>query len=143
LYGALYGSDFEARTWTSEDYINYRDFNRIERNIVLMQDIIEEITSRPTLETEVTDRTNYSLEFKDSLNRIERNILALKNAFYEPLGWETPKTTWASLDAFSYVDANRLENNLANMKIMSERIIAEFEYCGALYCGQVFNLGGI
>ena len=125
--------------WVSSDYYNYGDLNKVESNTDELNTIITSLVPAPTLGAIVTNRTNVTLEYYDSLNRVESNILALKTAFYEPLGWITPKTDWVSLQAFDNIDANRLESNLLALKTMTDNVIAEFEYCGSITCGEVFN----
>ncbi|MDJ0305397.1 hypothetical protein [Dehalobacter sp.] len=121
--------------WTANNYYNYGDLNRVEGNINAMVDLINTYASITGL-TSITNRDITSFEFYDSLNRIEQNVLALKNATFEPLGWITPKTDWHTLDPFDYTDANRLESNLLALYIMVNKIKAYLKYCGTYYCGQ-------
>jgi len=124
--------------WVSSDYYNFADLNRVENNANEIAALIATFTNPITLDSVNTSRDNTSIEFYDSLNRIENNILAF--AIYLPLVWVTPKTNWASLSNFDYSDANRLEGNLLALYNMINNIIAEFRYCGqfggAYYAGQ-------
>jgi hypothetical protein len=125
--------------WTSSDYYNYSDLNRVENNTGELENLVDTYFSIQPL-TKITDRTNIHIEYYDSLNRVESNILALKDATFQPLEWETPKTNWQSVsDAFSYVDANRLEKNLVNLKLTIENTIDEMRYCGTFYSGDTFG----
>lgn len=76
----------------------------------------------------------------DDLNRIEGNILAIKTAIGEPVGWLTPKTDWVSVvDNFGYIQANRLETNLLALKDLAEQISTGLLYCGdslTTVCGK-------
>jgi hypothetical protein len=129
--------------WDVSDYYNYSDLNRVESNTEYIKDELVALGYSPTLSTITTTRTNASIDFYDDINRVESNIKALADASYTPLTWETPKTSWVSvIDPFDYSDANRLENNLSNLKTMVENIEAELEYCGILICGESFHLGG-
>jgi hypothetical protein len=128
------------QTFTSSDYYNYDDLNRVENNTQYLNDLLESIGYSPTITGVNTSRDNTSLAYYDDLNRIEQNIQNLVDASYEPLTWETPKTTWVSvIDSFDYTDANRLENNLLNLKNMVDGIIEALLYCGdaqATICGK-------
>lgn len=122
--------------WTPDDYFNAADLNRIENNSQEVANIIGSYSAKPTIIGPVTNRDNTSIEFADSMNRIESNILALKNASYQPNDWQTPKTNWIALDPFGYKDANRLEKNLLLLYTLTKSIAAYFQYCGNFYCGQ-------
>ena len=121
--------------WDSDDYYNYGDLNRVENNTDYICDLINTHFITLTLTTILT-RDNSSIDFYDSLNRIENNILTLKNSLHEPIEWVEPKTTWQSLDFFNYVDANRLEDNLLALYVLVNDIINYFKYCGTFYCGE-------
>lgn len=128
--------------WTTFDYYNFSDLNRVENNSEYIATLIGTYGTTPTLTGVKTDRDNTRIEFYDDLNRIEGNIQTLCNTAGTPLVWTTPKTTWVSLDSFNNVDAIRLENNLLQLKNMVENIIAELRYCGAFICGTDFDLSG-
>lgn len=129
--------------WTSSDFYNYADLNRVENNTEYLKDYFSNLGYVPSTTTITTNRTKASIEYFDSLNRIESNIKAIKEASFEPVGWIEPYTTWVSVSKiFSYVDANRLESNLVFLKTMIENIEAEIKICGTFYVGQDFNLGG-
>lgn len=117
-------------------WYNFDDLNRVEKNIAEIESLINSFSTIDPLTT-VTDRDMTRIEFYDSLNRIESNILALKNATHQPLEWETPKTNWVSVyDQFDYVDANRLEKNLKELYNLANRIKDYLQHCGTFYCGQ-------
>ena len=112
-------------------YFNYEDWNRVENNTEYLKDAIEVMGYTPAMGAINTSWDNTGIPYKSVLNRIEGNILALKDASFEPLVWEAPKTNWVSAyDAFDYDAANRLENNLYNLKIMFEEIQAAYLQCG-------------
>ena len=126
--------------WNATDYYNYGDLNRVEANTQHINDLLESIGYTPAITGIDTSRDNTDITFYDDLNRIETNINNLSTSSYEPLTWENPVTDWQSLDNFDYNDANRLEGNLLGLYTMVNNIIAEFEKCGALTCGQSFRL---
>lgn len=120
-------------------YYNYVDLNRVENNTSYVKDLLTLLGYYSATTTFVTDRTRESIDYYDSINRIENNIKALRDCSYEPLNWITPFTNWVSVfTKFSYVDANRLEKNLVNLKDLAERIEDAMLYCGAptTICGR-------
>ena len=123
--------------WEASDYYNYGDLNRVESNIDETVSVINTVYgTAPSIQTSFTTRTNLSIEFADSLNRIENNILTIKNFLYEPNGWITPKTTWLSNDVFSYVDAIRLEYNILLLYNLITSSEVSFRRSGDFTCGQ-------
>lgn len=129
--------------WTTSDYYNYADLNRVENNTEYLRDYILTLGYYASIVSLVSNRTKESIVYADDMNRIESNIKVLADCSYIPLGWITPITNWVSVfKSFSYSDANRLESDLINLKTMVENIDAELKYCGAFTCGDDFNLGG-
>ena len=123
--------------WDSADYYNFGDLNRVESNTQEIANMIGSYGYTPSLISVITDRDNTRIEFYDDLNRVESNILLLKDSTYTPTDFETPKTNWRSAsDVFDYNSANRLENNLLRLYNMVNNIIDYFAYCGATTCGQ-------
>ena len=127
--------------WTKDDYYNFGDLNRVENNTEYLKDEFLSIGYRPSITLVVKNRDNTRFEFYDDLTRVESNILALKNASYQPLEWIIPKVNWQDLDAFDYNDANRLEKNLVELKATMELIEASLPRCGSLICGTEYGLG--
>lgn len=82
--------------------------------------------------TTITWRTDGSfLDFYDSLNNIEGNILSLYSAYgIAPSGWVIPVTSWTYDMPFSYVDTNRMEGNLLALYNLIGGSIAELVFCG-------------
>jgi len=123
-------------------YFNYTDWNRVEGNCAAIAALL--ITCGITVSlTTVTSRADGSyLDFYDSLNRIEGNILALYAAYnVAPAGWVVPKTTWIYDQPFSYVDTNRMENNTLGLYNQVNGIIQEYVLCGQslTICGLTWN----
>jgi hypothetical protein len=132
----------QKKNWNKEDYYNFEDLNRVEKNTQYVKEQCENILNYQfSVFNFVKNRDNTRFEFAEDLNRIEGNILALKNASYEPLVWVNPKTNWQDLDSFDKDDANRLENNIDNLKEMIEDIERNLPRCGALVCGSGHGLG--
>ena len=116
--------------WDSADYYNFNDLNRVENNSQYLSELIGTYATAPSLIGIETGRDNVALVFYDDLNRIENNLNLLKNACFEPPNWITPKTTWISLERFSYTDSNRLENDLVYLKDLIDNIILSLRFCG-------------
>lgn len=121
--------------WGPDDYYNAEDFNRVENNTLEVAKLINELLgSDVKLEPIVTDRDYSSIEFPDSLNRIERNIQ--KDSNLNLNGIVPMKTTWKVGDKFSYKDANRLENNLYIIYSLLIKNVGNVPYCGSFNCGS-------
>lgn len=126
--------------WAEDDYHNFEDMNRIESNTVAVADYLASIHYNMPAITAVTNRNTLSIDFISSINRIENNIEAIKNAFATPSGY-LPKKTWLVGMGFNWQDANRLEQNL---KLLYEwGLIAKENqiYCGTFSCGTEWEGG--
>lgn len=123
--------------WTSSDYYTYDALNRVESNT---DEVLSKVNtvygSVPSTDPSITNRTTLSIEFQDSLNRIESNLLAIKNFLHEPVGWIPPITTWVSRQVFDYVDANRLEVNILLLYDLISGSENTLPKCGNFRCGQ-------
>ena len=118
-------------TSNAQSYYNVTDWNRVENNVQFLVTLIQACGFNLNLTT-ITNRADGSfLDFYDSLNRIEANILALFNCYcVAPTGWVTPKTTWTYDMPFSYVDTNRMEGNELGLYNMLNGILQEYPVCG-------------
>ena len=115
----------------AQSYYNYTDWNRVENNINVLVTLIQACGYYLSLTT-ITNRADGSyLDFYDSLNTIEGNILALLNCYgVAPQGWITPKVSWTFDMPISYVDTNRMEGNELALYNMVNGIIQEYPVCG-------------
>lgn len=120
--------------WNSNDYYNFEDLNRVENNTQIVAGLVKLFYAIPDLETN-TNRDMSSIEFAESLNRIENNIKILGEKRILP-GWISPKIDWEYNQGFSYVDANRLERNLELLYKHYKENSGLFKYCGAYTCGE-------
>jgi len=120
--------------WSSEDCYNFEDLNRVESNTKIVAGLVKLFDRIPDLETN-TNRDMSSIEFAESLNRIENNIKILGERRILP-GWISPKMDWEHNQKFSYVDANRLEKNLKLLYEYYKGNSSLFQYCGAYTCGE-------
>jgi len=129
--------DTPKTDWDKSDYYNHGDVNRVENNTNYLADYIATFAERPGITGVKIDWANNDIPFKDDLNKIEANIKALRDTFTgDPLGWIELKTTWVSMDKFDYIDANRLETDLALLKQMAENVSAALLSCGNFICGE-------
>jgi hypothetical protein len=126
--------------WTSKDFYNAEDLNRVEANTQFVAEYLNSLYYNITLETIKTDRDMTSIDFLSSINRVEQNIEALKDGFITPPEWQS-KRIWSLGMGFDYKDANRLEINL---KLLYEwALIAKdnLVYCGTFSCGTDWEGG--
>ena len=122
--------------WTPTDYYNFQDINRVESNTKLISDLVVIFKSESNIGDITADRDMKSIEFADSLNRLENNIKTLINELNTPTGVEEPKTYWSYNMPFSFEDANRLEKNLLILYKYVTGNINNFKYCGMFTCGD-------
>lgn len=123
--------------WLPTDYYNFEDLNRVEVATGIVRDRVATFRGENVPITIVTNRTETSIEFADSLNRIETNILNLKLTFPNPDLFEESKTDWVHDTPFDFSDANRLERNLYDMYYNIEANISNIPYCGELIAGEL------
>lgn len=120
--------------WTSEDYYNAEDLNRVESNTIEVSNLVRELVGvNVDLENSIANRDYSTIEFSDSLNRVERNLEKLSVLSLE--GLKTLKTNWQIGDKFDYRDAIRLENNLHILYNILSKNKTNISYCGEINCG--------
>ena len=121
-------------------YNPHVDLDRVEENTEYLKDEFASIGYGASTTTFKYSRTRLSFDhYASDLNRIENNILAIKNATWDPISWTTPITNWASVSQdFTYVDANRLEQNLLYLYNMLNNIKDAYLECGNVQsiCGK-------
>jgi len=116
---------------TSKGYINATDLNRIEGNCEYLADKLTEYGHRISISTK-TDWTMQDFPYRSEIDRIRDNVNALINAYYKMQGSPDIRY-WGSLD---WRDANSLEQNIKNIDILLQRMIAGFKRCGTFRSGQ-------
>ncbi|MGI6071374.1 MAG: hypothetical protein ACOYBE_13285 [Blautia sp.] len=123
--------------WTSEDFFNTDDLNRIENNTLEVINFLRSIQFDAPDVVAVTDRDIQDVEFLSSINRVESNIEDTRKSFLAPnaLGIQ-PAKTWTVGRRFDYRDANRLENNLKLMRRYAQLAKENIVYCGTFACGE-------
>jgi hypothetical protein len=121
--------------WTSDDYINADDFNRIENNILEVFNFIKSIGYYIDTFTVVTNRGYQSFDYISSINRIESNLEKVKAGFVSPPGYR-PSKVWAIGQGFTFDDANRLEINTQLLMDTAVSAKKSFKYAGTINCGE-------
>lgn len=122
--------------WTSQDYYNFSDLNRVEIDTKYIAAVLSDFRAVPINLDTVTNRDTKRFEYYDSMNRVEGNEQILADNFFQPVGWETPKTNWRSGGRFDYRDANRLEKNLLLLCDLVLKAIDNLKYCGTFSAGE-------
>lgn len=123
------------KTWGPNDEYGPEELNRIEANTQYIAEYLEDAGYPAILESVKVDRDITGYEFGDSLSRVERNIDALAQGFIAPPGYQAPKA-WSAGMRHSYVDANRLEQNLHLLHNWALGVVASFKHCGSFACGE-------
>lgn len=121
--------------WKETDYYNAEDLNRVENNTIEVAQLIKQLIGVDVnLESTVINRDYSSIEFADSLNRVERNLEKLSVLNLNSL--QSLKTNWQVGDPFNYKDAIRLENNLSVLYGILSKNTNNIMYCGFFNCGE-------
>lgn len=121
--------------WLPTDAINATDFNRIENNTREVVDFLNSIQYPVPAMTHVTNRTQSSLDYLSSINRIEQNLEAIRMAFVTPPGYLGAKI-WTVGKGFTHEDAIRLEQNVKQLMEYGVLVVESFVYSGAWTCGM-------
>ena len=123
--------------WLPSDYYNCEDLNRVEEATVVVRDRVAVFRGQLVpLDGIKTNRTEKTIEFADSLNRIETNIYRLVLTFPETMNFRESKTDWTHDEPFDFSDAIRLEKNLYDMYYLIESNISNIPYCGTIVAGE-------
>jgi hypothetical protein len=124
------------RDWTPQDYYSFDDLNRVELISLSLRNRINDYRGNYiNLVGVIIDRTQSTIEFAESLNRIESNLTLLKNSFPEPTRFQDSKT-WNYNMPFDFSDANRFEQSLYDMYMNLELNLSTIPYCGQYTAGQ-------
>ena len=121
--------------WTSEDYYNAEDLNRVEANIQFVVEYLLSIDYMILLEEIKTGRDMTSIDFVSSINRVERNLDSIRSNMINPPGYG-PMKLWTNKIGFDYRDANRYEKNLELLYKWAHLIFDSYKYCGEFVCGE-------
>ena len=125
--------------WTSSDYYNFADLNRVENNINELRIYLVSIGYVIPVITVNTTRINTSYDLVSSINRIENNINTIRLAFVTPGDWQST-IVWDHTVKFTEVSANRWESSVFSLYTLAQNVFASFTYSGTFGCG---NQGGL
>lgn len=121
--------------WTENDLYNYFDLNRVETNIDVVVELLSLFGYEVGTYTFIKDRTEVDIEYLSSVNRLEDILDDLRIKFGStPNGWGA-KRIWNLESRFTYLDANRWENNTILMKDFILLAYYNYKYCGTFYSG--------
>lgn len=126
--------------WTIEDYYNAGDLNRVESNTQYIAEYIRNMSYNIPGLNIITDRDIHSIDFLNSINRVEGNLAKLRNNFITPPGYLDRKI-WVLGMGFDYKDANRLEKNLKLLYEWALIVKENLVYCGTFACGSEWEGG--
>lgn len=121
--------------WNVDDYYNFEDLNKVEIKTRLIRELVEYFKGIEINFETKENRTINTIEFAESINRLENNIKLLGGILNNPTDFIEPKTYWWYNTPFSYEDANRLEKNLKTLYVYTRGNIFNFRHCGAYTCG--------
>jgi len=117
---------------------NYKDFNRVENNIILLRDLILTIGFHVTITEKGSQWEIEDIPTSSDISRLLTNIENLRNEFYTLI---TMPVTPSSMEKMSYEKANDIEQILKNINYIYNIIIrTEYKYAGTFYAG---NEGGL
>ena len=122
--------------WLPTDYYNFEDLNLVEQATSIVGNTLENFRGVVIPLTTVQNRTISSIEFADSLNRIEENILTLIDTFPNKTIFDSTVIVWAFNMPFDYNDANRFARNLKTMFTYIQSNITNRPYTGQFIVGQ-------
>ena len=109
---------------------NACDFNRINANIMIVKDNLALLGYEATVSSVVVNKQRTEYLLKSHITTIISNITALKDAFYEPLGWLTFPDNLST-----YEDANIIEKNLYLLYEAVDKLLHNRPKSGTFYSG--------
>ena len=121
--------------WTSNDFYNFEDLNKVEANIQIVSNYLESISYSIPLEEIITNRDMFGIDFLSSINRVERNLDSIRSNMITPPSYEDMKI-WTNKIGFDFSDANRYEKNLELLYKWAQLIFDSYKYCGEFTCGE-------
>jgi LysM repeat protein len=122
--------------WKPTDYLDFEQMNRMESTIQILKDAAQAYGNVSFSFEILTARTETHIEWADSFNRIEEGILTIAKFFNLENSIETPKTDWKALQSVSYIDMNRIENNILDIYKFVHGNLSLVKYCGQTIVGD-------
>lgn len=121
--------------WTSSEFYNANDLNRVENNIAYVRQQLAALNYTMPVLVVNTSRVNMNYDYVSSINRIENNLSAVKDAFITPSTW-LPEVTWTADTVFTNTHANRWESNVKALYELATVVPQSFRYSGTFISGQ-------
>lgn len=101
--------------WTSTDYINYSDYNRIKNNIEYLRELALMLYPDFSFSDMGNDKSGYSdFPYADEFNLIENNLKSIRNNTYK-FGSYDSKQWYENQSTPNYIDLNRIESACLKM----------------------------
>lgn len=96
--------------WTSQDFFNIEDYNRIIGNIAYLKELVIELFTQPNLDENSVDEKDYtSMIYASEINAIENNLEQINQSSYSLEIGET-KTYYPNEKTMNYEELNRIES---------------------------------
>lgn len=95
--------------WTSTDYFNAVDYNRIKNNLIYLRDLAVTVYDEFSIETVSDDKTYEDFFYADEINTMERNLDTINTNSLQRSYGDTP-TYAANGKIMDYAELNRLES---------------------------------
>lgn len=95
--------------WTSEDYFNMDDYNRIRGNIEVIRELVKELYVSFPLDEISEEKTYNDYIYADEINAIEQNLAAICEHAY-PFEIGERKTYYPNQPAADWKEYNRIES---------------------------------
>lgn len=100
--------------WTSSDYFNIGDYNRIKNNLVWLQGMINQVYSPVSISPMGNDKTYSSYIYADEFNLFETNLELMKD-WIVPLGISGGILYSENAPTPNYMELNRIESATLKM----------------------------
>jgi len=117
---------------TAKGFYNTDDLNRVGLNVQTLAGVMNDYGYSVTV-TAKTDWTAADLPREADMVTYLGNIAALETAYYT---LSTTPALPADMELLTWLVANNIEQNLADMKTILENMIADFKYSGTFYSDQ-------
>ena len=96
--------------WTSQDFFNIEDYNRIIGNVAYLKELVIELFTQPNLDENSADEKDYtSMIYASEINAIENNLEQINQSSYSLEIGET-KTYYPNEKTMNYEELNRIES---------------------------------
>ncbi len=130
--GTKDGEQLVCRTKVIKGAINAYDYNRIERNCVILAERLNAYGYPVSIQARTDWVMGYFPHRLTEIDRIRDNVNTLLDAYHKMPGSPDIRY-WGRLD---WTDANSLEQNIRNIDTLLHQMITGFRYSGTFFSGQ-------